>query len=116
MAKCLNPLLSLDASGSIGKAITYTSAKGVHIVKKFFKSLDRQSDNQIAVREYFQQGCTEWNNLTPGQKEEYVNRASDLKMTGFNLFMKEYLNWNLPLRLRGLYGPGLYGYSLYWED
>lgn len=116
MAKCKNPLFSIKAVGSIGKALTYTSSKGVNIVKKFFKSLDRLTDRRIFIRQIFLEGTQAWNALTPTEKQAYVDDAKPKHITGFNLFMKKYLDDNIPPYGYGIYGISTYGSCVYTDD
>jgi hypothetical protein len=47
---------------------------------------------QQAWREKFGAGVTEWKGLTPEQKAPYNQRAVGLHMSGFNLFLREYMH------------------------
>ena len=54
---------------------------------------DPKTPEQIAHRELFKRAVAAWNALTPAQKAEYKARAKrEGVSTGYNLFMREYLN------------------------
>ena len=116
MVKVKNPLFSFTASGHFKKVIIFTSSKGTAIAKKFFKSKDTKSPVQLTRREIYIQGVNGWNYLPEGEKEEYEERAKAKALTGFNIFMREYLkSHNLPYSM-GVYGLGIYDLDLYYPD
>jgi len=116
VVKLKSPLFSLTASGHFKKAIIFTSSKGIAIAKSFFKSKDTKSSVQLDRRLIYRQGVNEWNYLPEGEREEYDNKAKGKPLTGFNVFMKEYLkSHNLPYCM-SVYGIGIYGIDLYYPD
>jgi hypothetical protein len=50
MAVTKMPLMSLDASGSVGKAITFSKWKGRHYVRSLVKPKNPKSGTQVGVR------------------------------------------------------------------
>lgn len=113
MAKVKAPLISLDASGNLNRVITYTSSKQTKIVKKFVASPDAQTENQIILRTVFEEGKDAWNLLTEEEKQVYNARAEGQALTGYNIFMSEYINQNYPPTETKKYGEGLYGQFVY---
>jgi len=113
VAKVNAPLFSFKAFGSVGKGITYTASKGINIVKRFFKSKDNLTSRRLQIRETYQEGILAWKDLTPEQKQGYEEQASGKTLTGYNLFMQEFLNENIPAYIYGLYGNTSYGKCVY---
>lgn len=116
MVKVKSPLFSSTARGNLGKILIFTKSKAKKIVKKFFKSFDNKTEKRLEIRLVYSQGCSAWNLLTPAEKETYNENSKGKNLTGFNLFMREYLEEYIPLSNNGLYGTGLYDHSYYWED
>ena len=113
MAKVQSPLFSVDASGNIGKTITYSKAFGSNICKVTPKSRVPASAKQKVIRGYYSDGITEWENLTPAQKEVYNNRAIGYALTGFNIFIGEYIEMRIRQQDWAKYGIGKYGVNEY---
>jgi len=113
MAKVKHPLMSIGASGSIGRAITFTKSRGVAICKGFSVSLDRESEEQLILRGVYSSGVVVWNGLSQPQKDVWNDSASGKKVTGFNLFMKNYMNNNYPPIEIGEYDVSEYGNCKY---
>lgn len=66
--------------------------KGPAICKRrFFKPANPQSMGQTFRRTIFSAGVILWQGLTPEGKATYNERAKRLKMSGWNLFMREWL-------------------------
>lgn len=116
MAKVTGPLFSRTASGNWKKILIYTSAKRISIVKKFFISKDPQTEEQTEQRNLYSEGVTSWNSLTEEQKEYWGEESEEKGITGFNLFMREYLNTGGFPVTYGLYNEGIYGVDVYYPD
>ncbi len=66
--------------------------KGQIIVKKrFYIPSNPRTVPQQANRQIYADGVLAWQNLTEEQKSVYNTNATGLKMSGYNLFLKEYL-------------------------
>ena len=59
---------------------------------KFYRPTNPQTVPQQAWRAVFTDGFNAWQALTTEQKNVWRLRAKFKRMTGFNLFMSEYLN------------------------
>lgn len=67
--------------------------EGFRISKmKLYKPTNPQTPEQQAHRFIFKDGVLLWQNLTVEQKKSYNVRAKQYRFSGFNLFMREYLN------------------------
>ena len=73
----------------------YQIRKGVNgqiIVKeKFYISINPQTEAQQANRQKYADSVLAWQNLTDEQKLVYNNKAKGRKLSGYNLFQKQYL-------------------------
>ena len=93
MAKVTGPLMSLAASGSIAKIINYTSTSGGKTVRGWAKPTGTPSSIQVSRRNRYREGAAAWQVLTPAEKDSYTATADALKITGYNLFIR---NWLAP--------------------
>jgi hypothetical protein len=97
MAKVVNPLLSIDATGSVGKSLTFSHWKGKNVGKfKIQRNLSNTAD-QITVRSLITDASKAWaSNATVGgvvidaaYKLAYDNYAIGKQFSGFNAFIKQ---------------------------
>lgn len=98
MAKIKVPLLSLDARGTLSKAITYVKRKAQNIAEKKPEIIDVKSPAQLSWRHMYQKAVALWHALSAAEKEEWESLARPKHMTGFAWFMSQALKPN----------PGLY--------
>lgn len=95
MSKTPTPLLSLEAHGSLGNAITY-QGKGARKIARtkprlpYFLTLPSQYQRWLYA-DYISQ----WNNLTDTQRQVYRSAGSRVHRTGLQQFMR-YSLLNLP--------------------
>jgi hypothetical protein len=112
----LNKLYSIDARGKLGYAggfarITFGYNRfgfyewlcGVYQKKymwgrsyiskqRFYRSIDTKTDAQLAWRAVFVEGKQAYDALSSEEKQAWRDRTKRKTMTGYNLFMSEYLN------------------------
>lgn len=98
MSKLKNPLLSLDARNTIGKAISFVKRRGQNIAEKKPEIPDARSLAQLSWRHMYQKAVALWHALSAAEKEEWESSARPKHMTGFAWFMSQALKPN----------PGLY--------
>lgn len=67
------------------------SGKQVVIKKRFYIPANPRTIPQQAHRQKYGEGVEAWNNLTPEQKEAYNKKAKYKNLSGYNLYLKEYL-------------------------
>jgi len=97
MAKVTGPLMSLDARGTIGKAITFSYWKGVNYVRARVIPNNPNTTAQQAVRGIITDASVAWKNgatvgaiaIDAAYKLAYETAAAGTGMSGFNLFIKE---------------------------
>ena len=99
MVKVFSPLMSLDASGTIGKAITFSKWKGRNYVRKRVIPSNPKSGLQVGMRAGLSFLAKYWGNLTAGEKTAWQNLYASLSISGINSFTK----WNQK-RFRQNYG------------
>jgi len=87
MAKVAGPLFSMDASGSIGKAIVFSKWKGRPYVRQLVTPKNPKSGSQVGVRSMFKFLAQEWDGQTAPDKATWEDRADQTTISPFNAFM-----------------------------
>jgi len=98
MGKIKNPLLSLVARNTIGKAITFRRSRKRNIAGKKPEVPDVKSLAQLSWRHMYQKAVALWHALSAAEKEDWESQARRKHMTGFAWFISQALKPN----------PGLY--------
>jgi hypothetical protein len=102
MAKVTGPLMSMDASGQLGKALVFAKWKGQNYVRQYVIPMNPNTADQAAIRDIVAQASVAWKNsatvgATPvnaAYKLAYNEAAAGSGMSGFNLFIKESIALN----------------------
>lgn len=94
--------MSMDARGSIGKAVTATGWKGRKIIKTWFKPANPQTISQMAQR-FAMAGMTRmWVQYQPSLSQFFVAMAQQNRYSEFNAFTSFNLNrWSQLLAVAG---------------
>lgn len=87
MVKLKGPSLSLDATGSVGDAVTFAKWKGRNYLRRKPTPADPQSDLQIALRAMFAFLSGQWDNLTTAQKATWEAAALNTNSSPFNSYL-----------------------------
>lgn len=95
MSKLKQPLLSLEAHGTIADSITLKRTRGKDLATRKPIPAYRRTLPQQYQRWDYQDGISYWNTLTPAQKLVYQSEGAKHHMIGFAYFMRYYLS-NLP--------------------
>ncbi|MBA7627795.1 hypothetical protein ES703_35264 [subsurface metagenome] len=98
MSKLKNPLCSLDARNTIGKAVSFVKRRGQNIAEKKPVVPDAKTLAQLSWRHMYQKAVALWHALSAAEKEDWESSARPKHMTGFAWFMSQALKPN----------PGLY--------
>lgn len=98
MVKLKNPLMSLKASGSLSRAITFLRRRGVDLAEKKPEIIDAKTPAQLSWRHMYQKAVALWHLLSAAEKQEWESAARPRHMTGFAWFMSQCLRPN----------PGIY--------
>ncbi len=100
MVKVYAPMLSLDASGSLGEAIVFSKWKGRNYVRQLVKPANPKSGGQVGIRSMFKFLAQIWDGLTSGNKASWEDRADDMIVSPFNAMMsynqKRWRDFNTP--------------------
>lgn len=89
VAKTEGQLLSVRASGSIGKILTYQGRKGFRHTHKKATPYNPKTSAQIADRLLFANVVAGWQTLTDEQKQVYNALGPEYgNITGFNVYIK----------------------------
>lgn len=110
MAVVTVPCLSVSASGSIGKTITFSIWKGKGVAKGsylkkwngyYFKRLppDSETIKQNTIRDSFSNAVTNWKKESEEEKKKYNDMAIGKALTGFNIYVGNYINNNINYEL-----------------
>ncbi len=87
MVKVYGPLFSLSASGSLGKAVTFSSWKGRAYVRQRVIPANPQTGPQTGMRAMLKFLSQEWTNLTTAQKDDWTSRAAATVISAFNAYI-----------------------------
>jgi hypothetical protein len=90
MAKIEGPLMSIEAHGTIGSRLTFSSRKTGQQVRFQNRQVDTQSSAQETQRSLFNFWRQRWNDLSSADKKTYEDYtiANQLNMTGYNYYLK----------------------------
>lgn len=87
MAKIDGPLMSLDASGTLAGAITFSKWKGRNYVRQRVVPNNPKSGSQVGVRAMFKFLAQQWAGLTDGNQATWEDRAKITIISPFNAYM-----------------------------
>lgn len=89
MAKVVNPLMSISATGQLGGTIIFA---GLGKGSRAYKLKPPKGTGNPVRKTHYSNGCAAWKALTNEQKNSFVEAAKPLKLTGFNLYMRDWMN------------------------
>lgn len=87
MVKVYGPMMSLDASGTLAKAVTYSKWKGRNYVRERVIPSNPKSGAQTGRRGMFRFLTQAWNALSAADKATYQDLADQLVVSTFNAFV-----------------------------
>jgi len=87
MVKVAAPALSLEASGSIGKIMTFSKWKGRPYVRALVRPANPKSGGQVGVRSMFKFLAQAWASLGATPQASWETRAEQGVYSPFNAFM-----------------------------
>lgn len=98
MAKVFAPFLSISARGTVAKTLTASVWKGREYIKQRFVPNNPKSDRQTARRNSMADGVSKWrfrsDLITVANKTLWASYGDKHQISGFNRFMKYYLEDN----------------------
>lgn len=98
MSNLKNPLLSLDARGTLSKAITFVKRRKQNIAEKKPEILDAQTTAQLSWRHMFNKCTALWHALSAVEQADWESLARSRHMTGYAYWQSQCLRPN----------PGIY--------
>lgn len=87
MARTTGPLLSFDASGSVGGAIVFSKWKGRNYVRQLVIPSNPQTPSQTAYRSFFKFLAQNWAAIDPTDQDSWNGLADGNKVSDFNAYM-----------------------------
>ena len=84
MVRVTNPFLSMDASGTIGKALVAAKWKGRNYIRRHAIPANPRSGLQVGIRAAFTFLTQYWASATAGEKTAWGNRAAADNLTALN--------------------------------
>ncbi len=100
MVKLFGPALSLDASGTVADAVTFSKWKGRNYLRERSKPSNPRTGLQLGTRAMFKFLTQNWAALSPAQIATWQNLANAKTVTTFNAYVAENLS-----RWRRFQGP-----------
>lgn len=88
MVKVFAPVLSLDASGTIGDALTFSKWKGRHYARERIIPSNPKSGLQVGFRSMFKFLAQNWAGLTGVEQATYDELADSLAISPFNAYVR----------------------------
>lgn len=87
MATVKAPLLSLDASGTIGGAFVYSKWKGINYVRRHAIPTNPRAATQVSVRAIFRALTQAWAGLAAGVQASWADLVAGEAMSNFNAYV-----------------------------
>lgn len=96
MVKVFAPALSLDASGTIGEAITFSKWKGRHYIRERIIPSNPKSGLQVGFRSMFKFLSQHWSDMLAARQADYDSLADSLAISPFNAYIRlQQRRWRL---------------------
>jgi len=89
MARVSGPLMSMGASGTVGKALTYGKWKGRAWVREWFTPENPKTVKQVNIRTALTLLIAAWQAQTPTVQATWDAYASPFSMAGVNKFVSK---------------------------
>ncbi|KKL89444.1 hypothetical protein LCGC14_1914640 [marine sediment metagenome] len=87
MVKVYGPLFSLDASGTLAKAVTFSKWKGRPYVRQRVIPSNPKSGPQTGMRAMLKFLSQQWTNLDSTEKADWLTRATATTISNFNAYV-----------------------------
>lgn len=87
MARTTGPLMSMDASGTVGKAIVFAKWKGRNYVRRWVIPSNPKSDLQVATRAMMKYLTQIWSSIETITQATWADLADAGKVSPFNAFI-----------------------------
>lgn len=96
MARVTGPFLSLSARGTVAQTLTASFWKGIDYMRERIIPNNPNSSRQQAIRGALADGVSKWRfgTISAANQTMWESYANGKGMSGFNRFMKKYLEDN----------------------
>jgi len=88
MVKVQGPMMSLSASGSLAKTVTFSSWKGRPYVRELVKPANPKSALQVSMRAMFKFLSQQWAGLSSANQATWDDAAEQITASAFNAFVR----------------------------
>jgi hypothetical protein len=88
MARVTGPLMSIEAFGMLAGRMIFTRTKTGF---RCYENKPPKNSGTLERKAIYADGCAAWRLLDTEAKQAWRDQAIPLKITGFNLYMREYL-------------------------
>ena len=89
MVKVLAPALSLEASGSLGGALVFSTWKGRPYVRTLVKPTNPKSEMQVGIRAMMKYLGQHWASIKTADEHYWEDLAENANISTFNAYIKE---------------------------
>jgi len=90
------PLGDNQARGDLAGSVIFERRRGQVMCKKYKRPYNPKSTEQLRQRNKFSLAVDAWQAMTEPEKDIWRNLATGMVMTGYNLFIRNYLNGYFP--------------------
>lgn len=87
MVKVNGPMMSMDASGSLGGSVVFSKWKGRNYVRTLTKPANPKTPLQVSMRAMFKFLSQNWAPLSSANKATWEEKADQLVASTFNAYM-----------------------------
>ena len=113
MAKIRGPLLSQEARGKIAERLVFSLRSSGQQARFQIKQKDVITEFRTTQRAYYLAAVAAWNILSNLEKQEWRDLAFSKHYTGYNLFIKVYIDNIISAGGKATFGVAIYGNTLY---
>jgi len=92
MAKVWGPLHSDDARGKLAESMVFLGWRGLKTVRMWKKPANPKTEDQQTQRGVFSSAVADYHTLKPADQVAWKLRASGEKVSGFNAYVKEFID------------------------
>lgn len=113
MTKIKGPLHSISASGSICDKITFSLRDSGQQVRWQKKQRDVITEARTEARTAYSNAVIAWRLLSDSEKETWKEQAIGSELTGYNLFVQEYIYNYSKTDVTSFFGVGVFGVCIF---
>lgn len=92
MAKVIGPALSIQASGSIGRILTFVNSGRRAIARRLGPASRSATPAQLSIRAHHRDGTAAWHDLLPGDRQAWDDYGRLNRQTGYAAFLSDWLS------------------------